>query len=147
MLTESTLVRDATEFLRLDPMRVDEEDAAADVARQFASHPDARVIYVVDRANRLRGAIPASEVPSGTPRAVEAEFNEDGEIFPERVTDTVARDIMRPAVQVVMDEPLVDVLSKMYENEAEEIAVVDADGRLVASLDAVRVLSAWAHQV
>lgn len=122
--------------------RIEPDAPVSRVIETLLARPESRVAHVVDADGKLLGTVSWRNVL----KAAGARMGVRGDgllslvgLFRELRHDH-ARDLMRAPVTVTMEETLRDVLLKMERFHENDLAIVDAEGRLVGEVNGVRVM-------
>jgi CBS domain-containing protein len=127
----------------LEPREVpfaQEDDSIDDVIRVAVRFPHTRLVYVVDEERRFVGTITMGSLLRHIfPHHYEEKVHAHGVL--RRITAETARSIMdKGDVFATPEETVDEVLERMAETRAKEMAVVDADRCVIGDVTAVDLL-------
>ena len=121
------------DLMKKDPATVSEDARFADIAQYFASHRF-NYLYVVDSAQRFRGAISLHDIKN---------YLND----PDLAGIVIARDIMRDSFPTVAPyDSLAEALGKFSRHDGERLPVTDTNAQLFGTVSKSDVLLALAER-
>jgi len=150
LITQRTSVREALGREAAQPCVVEESADLLRICERLGEAPGVDIVAVVDEAGRLRGIIPvrllldelflrvAPEEFLADLRAMEG-VEEFGKLSRARS----ARDLMQPAVYVIMADSAREAFSRMHERRLEGLPVVDEEMRVVGYLGRLQLIRLW----
>jgi len=131
----------------IKPVKVTPASSLSKVFRRLLKHPGKRIVFVVERQGQLVGMITRLEVlkflitkVEQMPVAPHADIAVASEML-HYLSASKAEDLMLPPVAVKSSDSLVTVMRLMIEKGIYEVAVVDEEGRLVGSVNDVKLFS------
>lgn len=140
-MPKSIKIKDMRMLITPYPSFVYEDADMDEIAKAMIANPKTRSVYVVDKELRLIGKITLKML-------IKQEF---AEIIPLSSTDyfyaldwigkSCAKDIMVEPVYVHDDDTLKTAFIKMYENELDELPVVDKNLHLIGNIDLLEMLT------
>ena len=148
--TRATTVGAALDSVGREPVIVAGDASIPAIAVAAAARPDVHVICVVDAAGKLAGLIRLDALCDDLFfHVVPEEFLPD--IFdPEKLGEfgrysraRTAVDLMEDPESVRAEDGVVVAFRRMHERGLEGLPVLDGDGRPVAYIDRLRLLSVW----
>jgi len=119
---------------------VDRKASLDDIAKMIIANPSLKSVYVLDEKHKLVGRVTLKNlirheflnlIPSSFEYFNALEF----------IGDKTAEEIMTAPVYVKDDDALKTAFIKMYENELEELPVVDNNLCLMGNIDLVELLT------
>jgi len=119
---------------------VDRKASLDDIAKMIIANPSLKSVYVLDEKHKLVGRVTLKNlirheflnlIPSSFEYFNALEF----------IGDKTAEEIMTAPVYVKDDDTLKTAFIKMYENELEELPVVDNNLCLMGNIDLVELLT------
>jgi len=122
------------------PTFIDKDATTDDVAKMLILNPELKTVYVCDSKLKLMGGITLK-------RLIRQEFSElipnNFEYFGalDFIGKTTAFDIMEPLVYVKDDDTLTTAFIKMYENDLDELPVVNSNLQLIGNIDLLELLT------
>ncbi len=122
------------------PTFVDKDATTDDVAKMLIANPRLKTIYVVDNELRLLGGITLK-------RLIRQEFSDllpnNFEYFGtlDFIGKNTAFDMIERLVYVKEEDTLKTAFLKMYENELDELPVVDNNLKLIGNIDLLELLT------
>jgi len=140
-MPENIKIKDVRMLVTPNPLFVFEDETLDDVAKALIANPRLKKAYVVDDNARLVGEITLNNL-------VKQEFND---IIPsssveyfnalEFIGKDVAKDIMSRSIFVSDKDTLKTAFVKMYENDLDELPVIDEKHRLIGNIDMLELLT------
>jgi len=120
---------------------VPEQSDISEVIQVFVRFPHTRLVYVVDKEQRLRGTITVGSLLRHIfPYHYEARIHPRGIL--RNITAARAEHIMaRENVFALPDEAVDMVLKRMARTGVKEMAVIDSNGAIIGDITAVDLLS------
>lgn len=122
--------------------RVEPDAPISRVIEALLARPESRVAHVVDAEGKLHGTVSWRSVlkAAGARMGVRRDGVFSLVALLRELGHEHARDVMRGPVTVSMEDTLRDVLLKMEKFRENDLAVVDADGRLLGEVNGMRVM-------
>jgi CBS domain-containing protein len=120
---------------------VPEQSDISEVIQVFVRFPHTRLVYVVDKEQRLRGTITVGSLLRHIfPYHYEARIHPRGIL--RNITAARAEHIMtRENVFALPDEKVDMVLKRMARTGVKEMAIIDSNGAIIGDITAVDLLS------
>ncbi len=137
-------VKDAFNLIVVEPSSVKDTAPVSEVVEKMLSGCKSSSVYVVDGNNKLLGMITLSEllrITTAKAGMMGTDSFSANKVF-KYVLSKSAKDIMLPPVSTTPNEPLVDALVDMLDNDLDDLAVVDAHGALIGELNGHEILVA-----
>jgi CBS domain-containing protein len=119
---------------------VDKKASLDDIAKMIIANPNLKSVYVVDKKQKLVGRVSLKNL-------IKHEFMDlipsSFEYFNalEFIGDKTAEEVMTAPFYVKDNATLKDAFIKMYENELEELPVVDSNINLIGNIDIIELLT------
>ena len=119
---------------------VNKQASLDDIAKMILANPSLKSVYVIDDKQKLVGRVTLRNlikheflnlIPSSFEYFNALEF----------IGDKTAEEIMTAPVYVKDDDTLKTAFVKMYENELEELPVVDGNSHLIGNIDLLELLT------
>lgn len=130
-------------YIVKEPVIISEDETLEEIILAFTSDPRVRVIYVVDKDKRLKGAILLENVIN----VVFSEHLTGDEFSAYKIlswlTKYNARDLMVPCPWVKDEDLVYDALKRMLEEKVEALPVVDDRGEVIGEINMLEILSLW----
>lgn len=119
-----------------------------EVVRAMVKGHRRRIVYVVDSAGGLKGAIALDDLKDVIFRCYLDGRVSDALVVTEHIEKIFisdsAEDIMDANIIVCREKELLrDVIDRMIERDVKDIPVVDREGRVIADLDVLDLLELW----
>jgi len=139
-MSDKTSIKDMRMLVTPYPSFVYVYTTADDVAKAFITNPNLKSVYVVDDKMHLLGNITLK-------RLIKNEFIDlvpsSFEYFDalEFIGRKTAEDLMTQAIYVKDKDTLKEAFVKMYENDVEELPVVDDHHHLIGNIDIIELLT------
>jgi len=133
-------IRDMRMLVTPYPTFIDKDATTDDVAKMLILNQGLKTVYVCDSKLKLMGGITLK-------RLIRQEFSElipnNFEYFSalDFIGKTTAFDIMEPLVYVKDDDTLTTAFIKMYENDLDELPVVNSNLQLIGNIDLLELLT------
>jgi CBS domain-containing protein len=140
---EMRLVQDAYRLIVSDPIKVRQKAKIGDVVAQLLDEPRTRTAYLVDGRDKLEGTITLQQLLTLILKDVDLSKH-DGLLGPNsgQITfDDPVWSLSNKPITVKPDDSLTSALRKMSKHQLEDIAVVDAKGRLLGELNGMEILT------
>lgn len=139
-MVEAFKIKDIRMLVTPYPAFVDKQASLDDIAKMLIASPCLKSVYVVDGKLKLIGRVTLKilikhEFMNLLPSSFEY-FN-----ALEFIGDKTAEELMMAPVYVKDDDTLKTAFVKMYENELEELPVVDKDIHLIGNIDLIELLT------
>jgi CBS domain-containing protein len=141
------------EFLNALPHRINlstvrRSTPLKEVVRTMVAGHRRRVVYVVDAAGILQGAIFLDSLKDTIFRHYLESKVGDALVVTERLMEIFAsekaEDVMETGLPTCQEhESLQEVISRLIEGNLKDLPVLDRDGRLIADLDILCLLELW----
>jgi CBS domain-containing protein len=122
------------------PTFINKDATTDDVAKIMIGNHGLKTVYVLDNELKLLGAIKLKNI-------IRQEFSDllpnNFEYFGalDFIGRTTANDLMEPLVYVKEDDTLTTAFVKMYENDLDELPVVDNNLKLIGNIDLLELLT------
>jgi CBS domain-containing protein len=122
------------------PTFIDKNTKTDDVAKTLIVNPGLKTVYVVDNELKLLGGITLKKL-------IRQEFSDllpsNFEYFGalDFIGKNTAFDMMEPLVYVKDDDTLKTAFIKMYENDLDELPVVNSSLQLIGNIDLLELLT------
>jgi len=139
-MIESVKIKDMRMLITSYSGFVDKQASLDDIAKMFIADPCLKSIYVVDNEQKLVGRITLKKL-------IKHEFMDlipsSFEYFDalEFIGDKSAQELMIPSYYVKDNDTLKTAFLKMYENNLEELPVVDDNLHLIGNIDLIELLT------
>ena len=139
-MVEEVKIKDMRLLVTPYPAFVEKKASADDIAKMLIANPNLKSVYVVDDKLRLVGRVTLK-------RLIKHEFMNllpsSFEYFNalEFIGDKTAEDLMIHPDYVRDNDTLKTAFIKMYENEFDELPVVDDDLHLIGNIDLLELLT------
>jgi len=139
-MVESVKIKDMRMLVTSYSGFVNKQASLDDIAKMFIADPGLKSIYVVDDEQKLVGRITLKKlikhefmnlIPSSFEYFDALEF----------IGDKSAQELMIPPYYVKDNDTLKTAFVKMYENNLEELPVVDDDIHLIGNIDLIELLT------
>lgn len=143
---EKTTVRDISRFINSSCLRADVSTSLETLAEMLCTS-DRYKVYLSNESDQLCGVIQAKQIAMEVLNLSTCE-EDVTEMLPAIAYVLNYRQAMELAEKVVtvqMDCSLKTVLALMERNSIREIAVVDANGHLIGTLEAKNILAQYMH--
>jgi len=133
-------IKDMRMLITPYPTFVDKNTSTDEIAKVMIANPGLKTVYVVDEELRLMGGITLKKL-------IKQEF---ADLLPNNfeyfgaldfVGKKTAFDLMERLVYVKDDDTLKTAFLKMYENELDELPVVDKNFCLIGNIDLLELLT------
>jgi CBS-domain-containing membrane protein len=139
-MVEEVKIKDMRMLVTPYPAFVEKKASADDIAKMFIANPCLKSVYVIDDKLELVGRVTLKklikhEFMDLLPRSFEY-FNSL-----EFIGDKTAEDLMIPSDYVRDNDTLKTAFVKMYEDEIDELPVVDKDLHLIGNIDLIELLT------
>lgn len=140
---EMKLVKDAYRLIITTPIKVHPKATIGDVIAQLLKEPRTRTAYLVDANNKLEGTITLQQLLKSILKYVDSNESEEFRVpnGPHTTLNVAVRPIVNKPITVRPDDKLSNALRKMSEHQLEDIAVVDANERLLGELNGIEILT------
>ena len=136
-----TKVHNARKLTVENPTLVMLDASLKELVLAVTENPKTRSIYVVDKNQKLIGIITAKNLVKVVfPYFINIDEAPSFRTY-QRLLATSVKDIMYPFVKD--DDNLESALDKMYENDLEEIPVVNNNMKVIGELNLLELLTAW----
>lgn len=139
-MVDKTSIKDMRMLVSPYPSFVQTSATTDEIAKAFITNPNLKSVYVVDDKLRLFGNITLKDlikhefidlVPSSFEYFDALEF----------IGRKTAEDLMSSAIYVKDNDSLKEAFVKMYENDVEELPVVDDEHHLIGNIDILELLT------
>jgi len=139
-MVEEVKIKDMRMLVTPYPAFVEKKASADDIAKMMIANPNLKSVYVVDDKLKLVGRVTLKKL-------IKHEFMD---LLPssfgyfdvlEFVGDNTADDLMIPPDYVRDNDTLKNAFVKMYQNEFDELPVVDKDLYLIGNIDLLELLT------
>lgn len=139
-MVESVKIKDMRMLVTPYSGFVNKQASLNDIAKMFIADPSLKSVYVVDDKQKLVGRVTLKTlikhefinlIPSSFEYFDALEF----------IGNKSAQELMTAPVYVKDDDTLKTAFVKMYENDLEELPVVDDDLRLIGNIDLIELLT------
>lgn len=139
-----TKVCNVRKLIAENPTTVSIDTSLKELVLAITEDPKTRSLYVVDEKRKLQGIITVKNLVKAIfPYFIDINDAPSYMTY-QRLLAAKVEDIMYPNnIFVKDDENLETALDRMYENDLEEIPVVDDDMRVIGELDLLELLTAW----
>ena len=139
-MVEEIKIKDMRMLVTPYPAFVEKKASADDIAKMLIANPCLKSVYVIDDKLELVGRVTLKklikhEFMDLLPRSIEY-FN-----ALEFIGDKTAEDLMIPSDYVRDNDTLKTAFVKMYEDEIDELPVVDKDLHLIGNIDLIELLT------
>ena len=139
-MVKNIKIRDMRMLITPHPVFVHKTTSIDDVAKVLISNPRLRSVYVVDNDLKLIGKITLKWL-------IKSEFKDliPAEFAAFKALDFIgnkhAEELMVPPIFVKDDDVLKTAFLKMYNNDLDELPVVDERNRLIGNIDLLELLT------
>ena len=139
-MIEEVKIKDMRMLVTPYPAFVEKKASSDDIAKMLIANPNLKSVYVVDDKLKLVGRVTLKKL-------IKHEFMD---LLPnsfgyfdalEFIGDKTADDLMVPPDYVRDNDTLKTAFVKMYENEFDELPVVDKDLHLIGNIDLLELLT------
>ena len=139
-MVDEVKIKDMRMLVTPFPTFVEKKASADDIAKMLIANPCLKSVYVIDDKLELVGRVTLKklikhEFMDLLPRSIEY-FN-----ALEFIGDKTAEDLMIPSDYVRDNDTLKTAFVKMYEDEIDELPVVDKDLHLIGNIDLIELLT------
>jgi CBS domain-containing protein len=139
-MVEEVKIKDIRMLITLHPAFVDKKASADDIAKTMIANPKLKSVCVVNDKLKLIGIITLKKlIKHEFMNLLPSEFeNLDALEF---IGNNIAEDFMFPPVFVKNEDTLKTAFVKMYENNIDELPVVDEELHLIGIIDMLELLT------
>ncbi len=141
-MVETVKIKDMRMLVTPHPVFVNKNESADEIARAFIANPRLKSVYVVDDKLELLGKVTLKKL-------IKHEFID---LLPshfgildfnalEFIGKKNAEDLMFSAIYINDEDTLKTAFVKMYENDLDELPVVDNKNRLIGNIDLLELLT------
>jgi CBS domain-containing protein len=139
-MVEAIKIKEMRMLVTPHPAFVNKDASADEIAKTLIANPRLKSVYVVDDELKLIGKITLRmlikhEFMEFVPRDFSYFYNLDF------VGKKAAEDLMVSPIYVKDDDTLKTAFVKMYENDLDELPVVDENLRLIGNIDMLELLT------
>lgn len=139
-MVEEVKIKDIRMLVTPYPAFVEKNASSDDIAKMLIANPNLKSVYVVDDNMRLVGRVTLKKL-------IKHEFMDllpnSFEYFDalEFIGDKTAEDLMVPPDYIHDNDTLKTAFVKMYENEYDDLPVVDKNLHLIGNIDLLELLT------
>lgn len=139
-MVEEVKIKDMRMLITPYPVFVKKDTPTDEIAKTFIANPNLQSVYVVDEEMKLVGKITLKTlVKNEFKNLVPKEFNYFNAL--EFVGKKTAEELMISPTCVTDEDTLKIAFVKMYENDLEELPVVDKNQRLIGDISLLELLT------
>lgn len=153
-LAKSALVSEIDHQLDIGPNVVRTDDDLLSVAQAAFSHPETRLLAVVDEEGRVQGVIPVLRVVEeivahASPEALMASVIDIESVvrFAREVSSKVAGDLMSPPIVLRADSTVADAFRAMHDHRYSGLPIVDDEQRVTGYIDLLELALRYLEDV
>ncbi|RLF57033.1 MAG: hypothetical protein DRN27_08530 [Thermoplasmata archaeon] len=139
-MVESVKIKDMRMLVTPYPTFVEKDTSTDDIAKVMIDNPQLRSVYVVDDKLKLIGKITLKMlIKQEFMNLIPSEFVNFGAL--DFIGNKTAKSFMVSPIDVKDEDTLKTAFIKMYENDLDELPVVDEKNRLIGNIDLLELLT------